>query len=35
MKYLCLAYYNETKFNALPQTELNALVSKCKYFLMK
>lgn len=30
MKYLCLAYYNATKFEALPKPELAALVRKCK-----
>jgi hypothetical protein len=30
MKYLCLAYYNETAFNALPKAELEALVAKCQ-----
>ena len=30
MKYLCLAYYNEVKFNALPQAEVDTLVSQCK-----
>lgn len=30
MKYLCLAYYNENKFNTLSKAELDALVSKCK-----
>ncbi|HEY9053068.1 MAG TPA: YciI family protein [Gammaproteobacteria bacterium] len=30
MKYLCLAYYDEIKFNALPKPELDALVAECK-----
>ncbi len=30
MKYLCLAYYDEEKFNVLSKEELDALVSKCK-----
>jgi len=30
MKYLCLAYYDEKKFDALPKPELDALVSQCK-----
>ena len=30
MKYLCLAYYNEKKFNSLPKTEFAAIVSQCK-----
>ena len=29
MKYLCLAYYDETKFDALSKTEVDALVSQC------
>lgn len=29
MKYLCLAYYDERKFEALPRAELQALVSQC------
>jgi hypothetical protein len=29
VKYLCLAYYNEQKFNALSREELKALVSQC------
>jgi hypothetical protein len=29
MKYLCLAYYDEKKFEALPKAELNAIVSQC------
>jgi hypothetical protein len=29
MKYLCLAYYDEKKFDALPKPEVDALVSKC------
>jgi len=30
MKYLCLAYYDEAKFTALPKAELDALVSDCQ-----
>ena len=30
MKYLCLAYYDEKKFDAMPKAEVDALVSKCK-----
>lgn len=30
MKYLCLGYYDESKFEALPKVELDALVSKCR-----
>ena len=30
MKYLCLGYYDEEKFNALPNEELQALVKKCR-----
>ena len=30
MKYLCLAYYNETQFNALPKAEVDALVAQCQ-----
>ena len=29
MKYLCLAYYDEKKFNELSRDELKALVSQC------
>ena len=29
MKYLCLAYYDEKKFEALSASELAALVSQC------
>lgn len=29
MKYLCLAYYDEQKFSALTQSELDALVAQC------
>ncbi len=29
MKYLCLAYYDERKFDALSKTELDAIVSRC------
>jgi len=30
MKYLCLAYYDATKFEALPKREVEALVRKCR-----
>lgn len=30
MKYLCLAYYDEKKFKALPKAELDALVAECQ-----
>jgi hypothetical protein len=30
MKFLCLAYYDEKKFEALPKAEMDAIVSKCK-----
>ena len=30
MKYLCLAYYDENKFNTLPKPEVDELVSQCK-----
>lgn len=29
MKYLCLAYYDEKAFEALPKSEVTALVSEC------
>ena len=29
MKYLCLGYYDERKFAALPKAELDAIVSQC------
>jgi hypothetical protein len=29
MKYLCLAYYDEKKFEALPEAQLRAIVSQC------
>ena len=29
MKYLCLAYYDEKAFDALPKRDLDAIVSKC------
>ena len=29
MKYLCLAYYDEKKFDALPRREVEALVAQC------
>jgi hypothetical protein len=30
VKYLCLAYYDEKKFDALPKSELDAIVSQCR-----
>lgn len=30
MKYLCLAYYDEKKFDALSKDEVNAIVSQCR-----
>lgn len=30
VKYLCLGHYDEEKFNALPNEELQALVKKCR-----
>src|SRR5262245_8656751 len=30
MKFLCLAYYDEKKFEALSKTELDAIRSQCK-----
>lgn len=30
MKYFCLAYYDEKKFEALPKAELEALVAECR-----
>ena len=29
MKYLCLGYYDEKKFDALPKAERDAIVSQC------
>ena len=29
MKFLCLAYYDVEKFDALPRAELDAIVSQC------
>jgi hypothetical protein len=29
MKYICLVYHEESKLNALPQAELEALVGEC------
>jgi hypothetical protein len=29
MKYLCLAYYDEKKFAAMPKPEFEAIVSRC------
>ena len=29
MRYLCLAYYDAAKFNALSESERDAIVSKC------
>ena len=30
MKYLCLSYYDQEKFNALPNEELEVIVKKCR-----
>ena len=30
MKFLCLGYYDEKKFEALPKNELAAIASQCK-----
>jgi hypothetical protein len=30
MKFLCLGYYDEKKFDALPKSELDAIVSQCR-----
>jgi hypothetical protein len=30
MKYLCLAYYNEKKFDTLTKAEIDAVVTQCK-----
>lgn len=30
MKFLCLGYYDEKKFEALSKTEMDALVSQCR-----
>ena len=30
MKFLCLGYYNEKKFDALPKAELDAIVRQCQ-----
>lgn len=30
MKYLCLAYYDPAKFEAMPEAELRAIVSQCQ-----
>ena len=30
MKFLCLAYYDEKKFDALPKDQLDAIVSRCQ-----
>jgi hypothetical protein len=32
MKYLCLAYYDTEKFNAMPKAEFDAIVSQCPAF---
>lgn len=32
MKYLCLGYYDEAKFDAMTPEEVRALVSQCKVF---
>jgi hypothetical protein len=29
MKYLCLAYYDEEKFEAMPKAEFDAIASQC------
>jgi len=30
MKFLCLGYYDEKKFNALPKADVDALVQQCR-----
>ncbi|HEY3180119.1 MAG TPA: YciI family protein [Casimicrobiaceae bacterium] len=30
MKFLCLGYYDETKFDALPKHEVDAIVRECR-----
>jgi len=30
MKFLCLGYYDEQKFDALPKDQLDAIVSQCQ-----
>jgi len=30
MKFLCLGYYDEKKFNALPKPDVDALVQQCR-----
>ena len=30
MKFLCLAYYDEKKFSAMPKDQLQAIVSQCR-----
>jgi len=30
MKFLCLGYYDEKKFNAMPKADLNAIVIQCR-----
>ena len=30
MKFLCLGYYDEKKFDALPKADVDALVRKCR-----
>jgi hypothetical protein len=32
MKYLCLAYYDEQAFEALPKPEFDAIVSQCPQY---
>jgi hypothetical protein len=32
MKYLCLGYYDEAKFNALPSDEVQTLVKNCRAY---
>ena len=29
MKYICLGYYDKGKFDAMPETERNAMFDKC------
>ncbi|MCC7423697.1 MAG: hypothetical protein IT428_25805 [Planctomycetaceae bacterium] len=32
MKFLCLGYYDEKKFEAMPKDQVNALVAQCQPF---
>jgi hypothetical protein len=32
MKYLCLAYYEEKKWDALPKSEMDAIKAQCKTY---